>query len=314
MVNKVTERSYTDVLPSLNFVLDVTDDQKVRFGAARVVSPQDLYLLGLGNSFNFTRQTNARINIHTGVADGFAFDGGNSGNTNLDPYRASQFNMAWEYYFAPGGLASVGGFYKQVDNFVEIEAIPTLVADDFGGTTADVNTPVNAGNGRIYGFELGAQYAFGYDTMPIAQGLWLCGELHPLAVAVECGATSFTSHAEIPGVAPDAVTGTLYYERSGFSARASYSWRSSAVNDSLVGATFSFPDQTGTNHTYQVFEAAYGQLDAQIGYDFNSHFGVLASVQNATDQAQHTYLQWPNLPFTYDDSGRRFFVGFKFKL
>ncbi len=314
VVNKVTERSYTDVLPSLNFVLDVTDDQKIRFGAARVVSPQDLYLLGLGNSFNFTRQTNARINVHTGVADGFAFDGGNSGNTNLDPYRASQFNMAWEYYFAPTGLISIGGFYKQVDNFVEIESIPTLVADDFGGTTADVNTPVNAGNGRIYGFEVGGQYAFSYDTMPWLKGFGFMANYTHSQSQSNAAPTSFTAHAEIPGVAPDAFTGTLYYERAGFSARASYSWRSSAVNDSLVGATFSFPDQTGTNHTYQVFEAAYGQLDAQIGYDFNSHFGILASVQNATDQAQHTYLQWPNLPFTYDDAGRRFFVGFKFKL
>src|SRR6202021_1342280 len=113
--------------------------------------------------------------------------------------------------------------------------------------------------------------------------------------------TSFTTSAAIPGVARDAYNATLYYERAGFSARTSYSWRGKAVNDSLVGATFSFPDQNGTNHTYQVFEAAYGQLDAQVGYDFGNHLGIFASVQNATNQAQHTYLQWPNLPFTYDD-------------
>ena len=80
-----TKRSYTDVLPSFNFTLDVTDQQKVRFGAARVVSPQDLFSLGLGNSYNFTRQTNARVNINTGQKDGFAFAGGSSGNPQLDP-------------------------------------------------------------------------------------------------------------------------------------------------------------------------------------------------------------------------------------
>jgi outer membrane receptor protein involved in Fe transport len=51
-----------------------------------------------------------------------------------------------------------------------------------------------------------------------------------------------------------------------------------------------------------------------VGYDFGNHFGIFAQVQNATNQAQHTYLQWPNLPFTYDDSGRRYFLGFKFKM
>ena len=314
VVPLVTKRSYTDVLPSLNFVLDVTDDQKVRFGAARVVSPQDLFLLGLGNSYNFTRQTNTRINVHTGLADGFAFDGGSAGNTQLDPYRATQFNLSWEYYFAPGGLLSVGSFYKQVDNFVEIEAIPTLVQDDFGGTTADVNTPVNAGNGQIYGFEFGGQYAFGYDLAPWMKGFGIAANYTHTHSQSNAAPTSFSSSNSIPGVADDAVSGTLYYERAGFSARASYSWRSKAVNDSLVGATFSFPDQNGVNKTYQVFEAAYGQLDGQVGYDFGNHFGIFAQVQNATNQAQHTYLQWPNLPFTYDDSGRRYFLGFKFKM
>jgi len=50
-----------------------------------------------------------------------------------------------------------------------------------------------------------------------------------------------------------------------------------------------------------------------VGYDFGPHFGMYASVQNLTDEAVHTYLQWPNLPFTYDDSGRRYFLGIKGK-
>jgi outer membrane receptor protein involved in Fe transport len=66
--------------------------------------------------------------------------------------------------------------------------------------------------------------------------------------------------------------------------------------------------------TYQVFSAPYGQLDGQVGYDFNRHVGVFLSFQNLTNSAQHTYLQWSNLPFTYDESGRRFFLGIKGKL
>jgi len=36
-------------------------------------------------------------------------------------------------------------------------------------------------------------------------------------------------------------------------------------------------------------------------------------VQNITGAYQHTYLQWPDLPFTYDNWGRRYYVGLKFK-
>lgn len=312
VVPVTTKRSYTDVLPSFNFVLDISDTEKVRFGAARVMSPQDLFQLGLGNSYNFTRQTNARVNVKTGLQDGFAFAGGSSGNPDLDPYRASQFNLSYENYFTKGGIISVAGFFKQVDNFVETQNIATLVADDFGGTTADVSKPVNAGHGQIYGLELSGQWAFGEAVAPWLKGLGAAAN-YTRSLSFSDQVTAFSNSAAIPGVAKNAFTGTLYYEHGGFSARASYSWRDKSVNDSLVGSTFAFPDQNGVNKVYQVFSAPYGQLDAQLEYDFSKQLGVVFSIQNLTNEVQHTYLQWPNLPFTYDDSGRRLFLGVKFK-
>jgi iron complex outermembrane recepter protein len=302
-----TKRNYTDVLPTFNFVLDVTDTQKVRFGAASVVAPQDLYSLGLGNSYNFTRGADA-----PGGGARFQFAGGNSGNAQLDPYRASQFLLAYENYFSPGAIASIAGFYKQVDNFVETENIPTLVKDDFGGTTSNVSQPVNAGHGRIYGLEFGTQYNFG-NSVAWLKGFGFAAN-YTYSQSQSAQPTSFSTTGPIPGVSRNAVTGTLYYENHGFSVRGSYSWRDKSINDSVVGSTFAFPNQYGVSTVYQVFAAAYGQLDAQISYDFNPHIGVLFSVQNLTDEAQHTYLQYPNLPFTYDDAGRRFFLGVKGKL
>ncbi len=298
-----TKRNYTDVLPSFNFVLDVTDSQKVRFGAARVVAPQDLYSLGLGPSYNFSRGASNPV---TGAAQ-FKFVGGAEGNPNLDPYRASQFLLSYENYFTPGGLASIAGFYKQVDNFVEIENIPTFENDDFGGHTAIVTQPVNAGNGRIYGIELGGQYAFG-DAVGWLRGFGAAAN-YTYSQSQSTQVTSFGNRGPIPGVSRDAVTGTLYYENHGFSIRGSYSYRDKAINDSETGSTFPFGGKV-----YQIFAAPYGQLDAQASYDFNKHVGIIFSVQNVTDASQHTYLQWPNEPFTYDNWGRRFFIGVKGKL
>jgi iron complex outermembrane receptor protein len=298
-----TKRNYTDVLPSFNFVLDVTDTQKVRFGAARVVAPQDLYSLGLGNTYNFTRGANNPV---TGAAR-FFFDGGTAGNPNLDPYRASQFVLSYENYFAPGGIASIGTFYKQVDNFVETENIPTFVKDDFGGTTNNVTEPVNAGNGRIYGVEVGGQFNFG-NTVAWLEGVGAAAN-YTYSQSTSQQPTSFSTTGPIPGVSKNAMTATLYYENHGFSVRGSYSYRDKALNDSQVGSTFAFGGKV-----YEVFSAPYGQLDAQASYDFNRHIGIIVSVQNLTDEAQHTYLQWPNEPFTYDDWGRRYFIGVKGKL
>jgi iron complex outermembrane receptor protein len=294
-------------------VLDLTETQKVRFGAARVTSPQDLYQLGLGNSYNFTRNS-SRVQPN-GTVGGFEFINGSAGNPNLDPYRASQFNMSYENYFAPGALVSVAPFYKQVDSFIEIQSVPTFVKDDFGGTTGNITEPVNAGQGRIYGMEFSEQYSFDSIAQFLA-GFGVAANYTYSKSQTDSQVTAFSHDAGIPGVALNSATGTMYYERFGFTARASYSWRGRSVNDSLVGATFPIPDAQAKNGELigQVFQAPYGQLDAQIGYDFNKHVGVFLSAQNITNSVQHTYLQWTNLPFTYDDSGSRYFLGVKGKL
>ena len=295
-------RSYTDVLPTLNFVFEVTDAQKIRFGAARVVAPQNLFQLGLGNSYNFTRGDDDPV---TGGAR-FRFANGTSGNPDLDPFRASQFNLSWEDYLAGGSLISAGFFYKQVDNFVVNANIPTLVPDDFGGTTNNVVTPVNGGKGQIYGVELGAQYSFDNGVGFAAN--------YTRSQSKSDQDTSFATDLPIPGVSKNSINLVAYYEHLGFSARAAYAWRSRAVNNSLVGSTFPFPDQNGAIKVYGVYAAPYGQFDAQVGYDFGPRFGVVLSGVNLTNEKQHTYLQFTNLPFTYDDTGRRVFFGFKLKL
>jgi TonB-dependent receptor len=295
------DRSYTDVLPSLNAVYDLTDTQKLRFGAAKVLAPQNLMQLGLGNAFGFTRGADGP----NGQAR-FQFDQGSSGNPDLDPFRATQVNMSWEDYLTTNALLSAGAFYKKVGNFVTVANIPTLVNDDFGGTVGNVATPINGGNGKIYGAELSGQYAF-------ANGFGIAAN-YTRSESKSDQDTAFDTDLPIPGVSKNSVNVIAYFERFGFSARAAYAWRSKALNSSLVGSTYAFKDQNGVNKVYGVYAASYGQLDGQIGYDFTPQLGVVASVVNLTNEKQHTYLQFPNMPFTYDDTGRRYFFGFKLKM
>lgn len=297
-------RSYTDVLPVFNFVLNATDTQKLRFGAARVVAPQNLQQLGSGLAYNFTRA--AAGECTGGATVCFKFAGGASGNSNLDPFRASQFNLAWEDYFSRNGLLSVGYFYKAVDNFITTANVPTLVADGVGGTVGNVSTPINGGTGKIYGLELTGQYAFDF-------GLGFQAN-YTRSNSESSQTSSFAADLPIPGVSKNAFNGVVYYEHGGFSARAAYAWRSVAVNSGGVGSSFAFQDINGVQKIYTVYQAPYGQVDGQISYDFGPHFGILASVVNLSNEKLHTYLQFKDEPFTYDDVGRRFFFGVKGKL
>jgi TonB-dependent receptor len=286
-------------------MLNVTDQQKIRFAAARVLSPQNLNDLGRGLSYNFTR---AAPQDCPGGGVCFKFAQGTAGNANLDPFRATQVLLSWEDYFAPGGLLSVGGYYKQVDNFVTQANVATFVADGTtaGGSTGNVATVVNGGSGKVYGVELGAQYAF-------ANGLGFQAN-YTRSDSESTQSSSFGTNLPIPGVPKNTVNVIGYFERAGFSARIAYAWRDVSVNSNFVGSSFTFQDLAGNPKTYTIYQAPYGQLDAQVGYDFGDHFGLVLQAVNVTNEKQHTYLQFKNEPFTYDDSGRRLFFGFKAKL
>jgi TonB-dependent receptor len=302
------QNKYTvDVLPSMNLALYPTDDQIIRLSAARVMSPADLFNLGVGQSYNFTRETGGRVNTNSsspsfGLTDGFKFANGSSGNPQLDPYRATQFNLSWEDYFAPEALASVGVFYKQIESFEVQQPVSTTVVDDFGGSTGPVTMAVNGGHGSIYGMELAGQYVTDL-------GLGVAAN-YTYTQSQSIITTAFSNHLPIPDVAAHAATATVFYANNGLDARLSYSWRSKAVNGGIGGSTFTpVVAATGGNKTFGVFTAPYGELDAQVAYNFLDHFGVYVGAQNLTAEAAHTYLQYPNQPFTYDNSGTRYFFG-----
>jgi iron complex outermembrane recepter protein len=296
---QTNSRTYTDILPSLNFVVSPTDEQKVRFSAARVMARQRLFDLGRGFQTNFTR--NATTNL-------FEFVNGTRGNAELDPFRASQFDVAYEYYFGRQGLVTGGYFWKEVDSFIVIETQPVFVNDQAGGRLGPVATPLNGRGGNIKGFEIGTQYAF---EMGLGFNL-----NYTFSDSESPTFNDFEDNLPIPGVAENSVNAQVYFEKAGFEARLSYSWR-----DKSFAGNFGFPDVdfstspagTSVTRTLGIWNRDYGQLDAQIGYGFlDGKLGVTLEALNLTNEDQSQYLQFQNLPFAFASGDRRLLLGVRF--
>jgi TonB-dependent receptor len=293
------DRSYTDILPSMNVVLDVTDSTKVRVSAARVVGKQDLFQLGRGFETNFTRDP---------VTDLFRFTNGSSGNAELKPYRASQFDVSYEYYFGPQGLIAVTPFWKEVDSFITTVTQSIFVMDQAGGRPGPVQIPINGEGGNIKGIELGAQYAFQWG-----------GGFNVNYTYSDSESPTFNdidSNLPIDGVAKHSINAQLYYQLRGFEARVSYTWR-----DKSFDGNFGFADQVAPfdpdssadniTRTFGIWNRDYGQFDAQIGYQFTDHLGVTLEALNITEEDASQYLQYENLPFTFESGSRRILFGFR---
>ena len=88
------DRSYDDILPSLNLVFVVDEDLLLRVGLAKVMARPDQEDLALAGTFNLTEQT-ARV-----------------GNPFLDPFEAVTFDLGVEWYFSDIGLLSAAVFWS----------------------------------------------------------------------------------------------------------------------------------------------------------------------------------------------------------
>jgi iron complex outermembrane recepter protein len=296
-----TKRDYTDILPSANVVLDVTDAGKVRFSAARVLARQNLFELGRGFAPEFTRNP---------ITDRFEFTNGTDGNPDLEPYRASQFDVGYEYYFGRQGLLSATLFWKEVESFNSIVTAPRVVADQSpaGSRPGPVTQTVNGRGGFIRGFELGAQMAFDWG-----------GGFNVNYTYSDSESPTFNDidrDLPIPGVAENAFNAQIYYQNFGFEARLSYTWR-----DKSFFGNFGFADEVAPfdpnssadnlTRTYGRWNRDYGQLDAQIGYQITDRIGVTLEAINITEEDQSQYLQYENLPFTFESGTRRLLLGIR---
>lgn len=290
------ERSYTDVLPSANIVIDVAEGHKVRVSAAKVVARQDLFQLGRGFETNFTRNPSSNL---------FEFTNGSSGNPELEPYRAKQFDLGYEFYFGTQGLAAITGFRKSVDSFITVVTESVFVPDQAGGRFGPVQRPINGEGGTIEGFEVSGQYAFDFGGGFNLNYTYSDSE-SPFSNDVDRG-------LPIPGVAKHAYNAQIYYENFGFEARLSYTWRDKSYDGNFQFADEVAPFADGSaddiTRTYGIWNRDYGQLDAQLGYQITDNVGVTLEAINLTEEDQSQYLQFENLPFAFESGSRRILLG-----
>ncbi len=105
----IGKNDYNDFLPSLNVTYTVNDDTLVRFAAAKVMRRADFGELSPAFDVN-----NDATKATQGAID-------------LEPYRATQFDLSVEHYFGEGNMVSFAVFYKDVESFLSTES--TCVAD-----------------------------------------------------------------------------------------------------------------------------------------------------------------------------------------
>jgi TonB-dependent receptor len=105
---------YHNFLPSVDFNVNFTSDLLGRLSYSRTIARPSY-----GNMFASTSAGNPNDATSVGGRAG-----GSTGNPALKPLQSDNFDASLEWYFKPGSYVSVGGFYKNVKNFIGNAVIP----------------------------------------------------------------------------------------------------------------------------------------------------------------------------------------------
>jgi iron complex outermembrane recepter protein len=281
------DRSYTDILPSLNFSRNLTPQWVLRLAAARTMARPD-----------FT-DVSPRVTLNPGALTG------QGGDPEIDPYRANQADVSFEWYHGDDEIFSAALFYKDIESFITDSPVqqshliqtdnPNLSLCTAAATPAfpnryscqfTINQRVNGGGGNVKGLELGM-------LQKIAGGFGVQGSYtYSDAEADDAG-------LEIPGNSKHSGNLVGFYENPRLSARLAYSYRSEFF--------VTFDRSTRLN------QDSLKSLDASLAINLFDGLAFTVDGVNLTDEKIVQFASDSFRPRAVYDNGRYYFLGLRFQ-
>lgn len=272
----VDSRDYTDVLPSFNLAYDLAPDQIVRFGLAKVMARANFSDLAPITS---TGDLNAELPV------------GTAGNPNLDPERATQFDVAYEYYFNEASMFAITYFYKDIESYKDYTSSqePFFNQQTNEDVMVNITKPVNGKGGSTHGFEIGYQQSW---------------ENYGLAVNYTYTDAEMDKDDSLDSVRYDYVEGasenmfntTFFYETETFGARLMYNFRTQWYK--------------GTNWTgANLWNDDYGQWDFSSSYAISENINLVFEAVNLTDETLTEFDDRKDRVMSIYQNGRRYLLG-----
>lgn len=334
------EGSYSYLLPSVDYHLDISKDLKFRASYGETIGRP-----GWGD-------------IQGGqTLDGLArVDGGrgSQGNPALKPLKSKNIDLSLEYYYAKGSFASVGYFRKGIENYIGTSQTT--------GTPFNLHTPANGlfwkeavANGctsvditciRNYiflnhngqgGVVRGADDSNGNQTGTIAgqptdpianflittpsnqrsdtlagfelnwqhmfgaTGFGFSTNITKVSAGLKFDNSLTTDQFALVGVS-DSANLVAFYENDKWSVRGAYNWRGEFLASN--------GDGSGANPMYT---EAYGQLDVNVGYKWNKNLSLQAEVINLNDGIQRLHGRSSTQVDFVTQTGPRYMIGARYK-
>ncbi|TPG20966.1 TonB-dependent receptor [Sphingomonas koreensis] len=285
------EKTYQFFLPSMTARWEVMKDVILRAAYGRTLTRPNLGDVAPRESFNGIDASGGK---------------GTTGNPNLTPYTADNFDVGAEWYFSKDGLIGVNAFYKDIKDFIDttsfVENRTFPRQSDAVLVTGPITfvRPVNGVSAKIKGVEVTVQSRLNFISPALRSFGFLANYSHTDSSANFATVGDVRSQG-LPGLSKNSYNLVGYYDDGRFDARFTYAWRSRYLAE--FAAEFGVPR----------FAEARGQLDFSANYDLTKNFSVQFQVQNLTKSQQANTSSALYLPYNVAELDRRFFFGGRVK-
>ena len=304
-------KSFTDVLPSVNLALELTGDQIMR--------------LGVGKTLSRPKMGDMRANIDSPSYDPagtLQVLKASGGNPELEPFRATAFDLSWEKYFGNKGYVSVAAFYKDLDTYIltfgrqyDFRNLVTssTVLPPSKSTVGVLFQPVNGNGGNINGIELAVNVPLSLIAKPL-DGFGIAVNHSDTKSSIDLDVSGFpnasatTIKIPLPGLSRRVTNVRFYYEKHGLQLALAQRTRSD-----FLGEVTDYKDDKEIT-----FIKGESVLDFQVSYEFQSGMAkgltLLFQGQNLTNAKFQQYTNDPNTITRKDVYGKTYLFGLSYKL
>jgi TonB-dependent receptor len=222
-------------------------------------------------------------------------DEAEAGNPGLKALEAANLDLSYEYYFGRSGLASVGVFYKDIDNFIYQRELDGSVIGM--GSDITVDTFANGDSAELLGVELA-----------------LSGQIEALPGFLYNFNATFTDseatliHEEgsrdinLPNQSDTTLNASIGYENDWISTRLAAVYKSKYLLE--VGALDSDEED--------IWEDNHMQIDFTANVYISEQMQVYFKAININDEAFYTFQRSSAYNTQYEEYGRTFVLGVQY--
>lgn len=273
----VTDRSYTDYLPSVNLAYSATDDIILRASWSKNMQPLNLDQWGAGktvgsvfdDSCGCMRVVNGTLN----------------GNPALDPWRSENYSLSAEWYMGEASMMYVATYDIEIESFTESSTVMIDEPDSDGVTRGPwpFTANVQGNGGSVTGYEIGTKLAFGdvFETNSFIDNFGIDAN-YTYSDSSQDSKDVHGNDLPFVGMSKDTYNFVLWYEQDAFSTRLAYNFRSPRLITQGRAST-------GGQSLYQ---DDYAQLDLNVSYHFDENITVYINGSNITEEIQQTYVEF----------------------